>query len=51
MAFESLSKADLWIGLAINGIITGFAVAIGNYLAQKHFIERLRKLLRAVLKI
>ena len=44
MVFESLTKTDVYIGLILNGIMTGFAVAIGNYLDKKHFIDGLRKL-------
>ena len=46
MAIEILTKTDLWIGMGINGIVTGFSVAIGTYLAQKHFLGLIKKLFR-----
>ena len=37
---ESISKIDVYIGLAINGAATGLGSAIGAYLANKHIIEK-----------
>ena len=46
MAFETtLTKTDLYLSVIINGIVTGFSVAIGTYLAQKHFIDGIKNVL------
>ena len=39
-----IEKIDLYWGIILNGIITGFSVAIGSYLANAHIIERVKKL-------
>jgi len=31
------------VGLGINGMVTGFSVAIGNYFANKHVIKRVER--------
>ncbi len=43
MVIESITKVDVLIGLAINGIFTGVGTAIGSYLATKHVTERLER--------
>jgi len=45
MPVEILTKTDIYMGLIINGIFTGFAVAIGNYMANKHFIDGIKKMI------
>ena len=45
---ESLTKTDLYLSMIINGVFTGFAVAIGSYLANKHFIERIKRLMKKI---
>jgi hypothetical protein len=45
---EQLTKYDIYIAMGINGLITGFSVAIGNYLAQKHAIKGTKKIIRKI---
>lgn len=45
-----LTKADILLGLAINGIFTGLGTAIGIYLANKHVIEGFGKIKSKFLK-
>jgi len=40
----TLTTTDYYLGMIIGGITTGFGVAIGTYIAQKHFLEGLKKL-------
>jgi len=47
---ESLTKTDVLVGLAINGIFTGLGTAIGSYLANKQVIERLAKIKKKISK-
>jgi len=46
-----ISKIDVFIGLAINGVFTGLGTAIGSYLATRHitnkvdiFLDKIKKL-------
>jgi hypothetical protein len=32
-----------YVQIAMNGLFTGIGVAIGTYLANKHFIEKMEK--------
>jgi hypothetical protein len=36
-----IEKFDIYIGIAVNGIFTGLGVALGNWVAQKHIIEKM----------
>ena len=45
---ESISKLDVYLALAINGIATGMGSAIGTYLANKHVIEGSKSILNRV---
>ena len=47
MALESLgiSKLDVYIALAINGLATGIGSAIGTYLATTHLIGGTKKII------
>jgi len=47
---ESLTRTDILLGLAINGIFTGLGTAIGVYVANKHVIEGIGKLKNKVMK-
>jgi len=42
----SVSKLEILIGLAVNGIFTGLGVSIGAYLADKHLIKRAERTYR-----
>ena len=45
---EQLSKFDIYIALAFNGLATGLGSAVGTYLANKHLIEGSKKILNKV---
>jgi hypothetical protein len=37
---------DALIQIMVNGVFTGFSVAIGSYFANKHILERLEKAIK-----
>jgi hypothetical protein len=45
-----IENINLYIGMAIAGIFTGLGSAIGNYLAQKHAIEKIEKIKQRLIK-
>lgn len=38
-----LSSLTIILWLAVNGIFTGICAGIGNYIAQRHIIEKSKK--------
>lgn len=48
MVFDTISKIDVYIGLALNGLFTGLGAALGTYLANKHVIENAKKLIQKI---
>jgi uncharacterized protein YneF (UPF0154 family) len=44
-------KMDSFLQILLNAIFTGFGVAIGSYIAQKHLIEKMEKLVKEVVKL
>ena len=46
MVIENISKVDVYIGLAMNGVFTGLGCAIGTYFANNHIIEKSKKLMQ-----
>jgi len=50
MALESLgiSKLDVYIALAINGLATGIGSAVGTYLATTHLIGGTKKIINKI---
>ena len=45
---ENISKFDVYVGLALNGIFSGLGCAIGNYFANTHIIKRSQKLINKI---
>lgn len=47
MPLESISitKLDVYLGLAVGGLFTGLGAALGTYLANKHVIDGTKKLI------
>ena len=44
--FESISRIDVYVGIALNGVFAGLGASLGSYLANKHLIERSKKIIR-----
>lgn len=45
---ESISKFDIYLGLALNGLFSGLGSAIGVYFANKHIVKKSEKLMRRI---
>ncbi len=45
---ESISKVDVYMGLAISGLFSGLGAALGSYFANKHVIERGRRIVKRI---
>lgn len=43
-----LSKLDLLIGVATNGVFTGIGVTMGAYFAKNHIIKKIKKIKKRV---
>jgi len=39
---------ELYIGMTIAGLFTGLGSAVGNYLAQKHLVNSLEKVVKKI---
>lgn len=50
MAYLEINTLNVLVGLAVNGIFTGIGAAIGTWVAQKGFIERLSKIKKNIKK-
>lgn len=48
MIIDSLTKLDIYFALALNGVFTGLGTAVGSYFANRHVIEKSRKLIRRI---
>ncbi|MBI4983442.1 hypothetical protein HZC32_02260 [Candidatus Woesearchaeota archaeon] len=46
-----METLNIYIGMFISGLFTGFGVAIANYFANKHLVRRLEAMNKIITKL